>query len=616
MNSSALPLLAVLAGALTGAGLFVFIAAIRGLPPKARSQGPSALERAVKDMFSIRGAIAVIVGILVLLITRWVVAGIGMALLAYSWHSLSGAASERKAMARLEGLATWTESLRDTIAGAVGLEQAIPASIRVADGSIREPLARLVDRLHTRVPMHVALRRFAEDLDDPSADMIIAALIINSRLRGPGLRDLLGALADSVREELDMRRKINSSRRSTRRSVQIVIAVSVLMAIFLAVLDHRFLEPYDSVFGQLVLAVIVGIYALGIIWLRKLARFDMPQRLLGTASSTAQAPSTPAMSPGGDPETVAAWRAGNGRCGVIPALVVGAVTGLAVFLLIFALIPRRAGLVRRIAAFDAGRPAALRPASYPGDGRESAFSKRLGAALARFCAEQGWEFRSLRSNLSLVGKSFENYLATKVLLGLFGLVFPPIVLIGIGLAGVHLSIIVPVWAGLVFAAIFFFMPDIELRQQVEKRQRDFRHAIGAFLDLVAMNLSGGRGVPEALMAASEIGDGWAFWRIRDALANARITGQTPWQALGVLGEEVQVNELKDLSAALSLVAEDGAKVRESLTARAVSLRRRELADLEGQAGEKSQSMLLAQMLLAAAFLIFLMYPAVHLLLQA
>ena len=616
MNSPALPLLAVLSGALAGAGLFVLIAAIRGLPPKAKSQGPSALERAIKDMFSIRGAIAVIVGILTLLITRWVVAGIGMALLAYSWRSLSGAASERKAMARLEGLATWTESLRDTIAGAVGLEQAIPASTRVADASIREPLTRLVDRLHTRVPMHVALRRFAEDLDDSSADMIIAALIINSRLRGPGLRDLLGALADSVREELDMRRKINSSRRSTRRSVQIVIAVSVLMAIFLAVLDHRFLEPYDSVFGQLVLAVIVGIYALGIIWLRKLARFDMPQRLLGTAI-----PRGPGSGAGGrtrDRRRLAGrkWARKCARCGMIQALIVGSVTGLALFLLIFALIPRRVGLARRIAAFDAGRPSALRPAAYPGDGKESAFSKRLGAALAKFCAEQGWEFRSLRSNLNLVGKSFENYLATKVLLGLFGLIFPPIVLIGIGLVGVHLSIIIPVWAGLVFAAIFFFMPDVELRGQVEKRQRDFRHAIGAFLDLVAMNLSGGRGVPEALMAASEIGDGWAFWRIRDALANARITGQTPWQALGVLGEEVQVNELKDLSAALSLVAEDGAKVRESLTARAVSLRRRELADLEGQAGEKSQSMLLAQMLLAAAFLVFLMYPAVHLLLQA
>ena len=301
---------------------------------------------------------------------------------------------------------------------------------------------------------------------------------------------------------------------------------------------------------------------------------------------------------------------------MISAVLVGAVTGLALFLLIFALIPRRVGLARRIAAFDAGRAPALRAVSYPGDGNESALSKRLGAALAGFCAEQGWRFRPLRANLALVGKSFENYLATKVLLGLFGLIFPPIVLGGIGLLGVHISIFIPVWAGVVFALVFFFLPDLELRQQVEKRQRDFRHAIGAFLDLVAMNLSGGRGVPEALMAASEIGEGWAFWRIRDALANARITGQTPWQALGVLGHEVQVSELKDLSAALSLVAEDGAKVRESLTARAVSLRRRELADLEGQAGEKSQSMLVAQMVLAGAFLVFLMYPAVHLLLQA
>ena len=303
MNSSALPMLAVLIGALVGGGLFLLVIAIRGLPPQAARQGPSRLERLIKDAFSVRGGIAVIVGILVLLLTRWVVAGVGMALLAYSWRSLSGAASERRSMARLEGLATWTESLRDTIAGAVGLEQAIPSSIRVADGSIREPLMRLVDRLHTRMPMHIALRRFAEDLDDPSADMIIAALIINSRLRGPGLRDLLGALADSVREEMDMRRKVNATRRATRRSVQIVIGVSVLMALILAVLDRSFLQPYDGVFGQFMLAVIVALYGVGIVWLRRLARFDVPQRLLGVAGT---APSAPAA----EPETVAAWRGG------------------------------------------------------------------------------------------------------------------------------------------------------------------------------------------------------------------------------------------------------------------------------------------------------------------
>jgi Flp pilus assembly protein TadB len=292
------------------------------------------------------------------------------------------------------------------------------------------------------------------------------------------------------------------------------------------------------------------------------------------------------------------------------AIVAGAVAGIGLFLLALALIPRRVSLARQIAAFDAGRAGrGTRPASRPAEGKESEASRRVGAALAKFCAEQGWEFPSIKANLSLTGKSFESYLASKILLALFGLIFVPILAIVAGLGGIHFGAAIPVWIGLIVAGIFFFLPDLELKQKATARRRDFRHAVGSFLDLVAMNLSGGRGVPEALMAAGEIGGGWAMGRIRDALTNARITGQTPWQALGNLGEEVGVEELTDLSAALSLVAEDGAKVRESLTARAASLRRREISDLEGKAGERSQSMLIAQMLLCIGFLLFILYPA-------
>jgi hypothetical protein len=298
------------------------------------------------------------------------------------------------------------------------------------------------------------------------------------------------------------------------------------------------------------------------------------------------------------------------------ALVIGGLTGLALFLAVFALLPRRVTLAGRIAAFDASRAAPPRERAAADDGSQSALTRRLGGVLERFCAEQGWQFPSLRASLRLTGRSLESFLGTKALLGVFGLVFPLLMLTGLRLLGMHLPVVVPIWVGLVVAVAFFFLPDLELRQEVERRRRDFRHAIGAFLDLVAMNLAGGRGVPEALMASSEIGQGWAFWRIRDALGHARLTGQTPWQALGELGAEVRVDELRDLAAALSLVAEDGAKVRESLTARAVSLRRRELADLEGQAAERSQSMLIAQMVMAGAFLLFLIYPAVQVLLHS
>jgi pilus assembly protein TadC len=293
---------------------------------------------------------------------------------------------------------------------------------------------------------------------------------------------------------------------------------------------------------------------------------------------------------------------------MIPVILAGAITGGGLFLLAFALIPRRISLAKQIAALDS--PAAMYQPARRTAGAESAFSRRLGAMLARFCAEQGWEFPSLRSNLTLVGKSFENYLATKVLLAFFGLIIAPLFFGVLSVAGLHVSVIIPVWVALVVAAGFFFLPDLELRQQADRRRKDFRHAVGAFLDLVAMSLAGGRGVPEALMGASEIGGGWAMWLIKDALTNARIIGQTPWQALGKLGEELKVDELKDLSAALSLVAEDGAKVRESLTARAASLRRKEIAELEGQAGERSQSMLVAQMLMCAGFMLFLIFPAV------
>jgi Flp pilus assembly protein TadB len=301
MSTSAVPMLALLGGAIAGGGLFLLVVAIRGLPPRRYSHGPGRLERQLKELLGIRGGIALGAGVLVLLATGWVVAGIGTALLVLGWRGIGGAVGERKAMARLEGLAMWTESLRDTIAGAVGLEQAIPASLRAAAPSISGPLARMVDRLHTRVALPEALHKFADDLDDSSADMIIAALVINARLRGPGLRELLSALASSVREELDMRRKVNAERRSTRRSVQIVVAVSVGLALIMAVFNRGYVHPYDTPLGQIVLVVVAALYGVAFLWLRRLARFDAPERILIVP---------PAVVPDHAPEAVAAWRGG------------------------------------------------------------------------------------------------------------------------------------------------------------------------------------------------------------------------------------------------------------------------------------------------------------------
>lgn len=297
-------LLAIVAGAAAGGGLFLLIVAIRGIAPKPPSPRSKRIETQLRELAGVRGGIALLAGVLVLVATGWVVAGIGTVLLVLGWRGIGGAAGERRAMARLEALAMWTESLRDTVAGAVSLEQAIPSSLRAAAPAIQMPLASLVDRLHTRMPMPEALSRFADDLDDPSADMIIAALVINARLRGPGLRDLLSALAMSVREELHMRTKVNAERRATRRSIQIVVAVSVGLALILAIFNRGYVHPYSSALGQLILIVVALLYGAAFLWLRKLARFDSPERLL------AFAPTATAATPPQAPQTVAAWRGG------------------------------------------------------------------------------------------------------------------------------------------------------------------------------------------------------------------------------------------------------------------------------------------------------------------
>ncbi|WP_199836677.1 type II secretion system F family protein [Streptomyces sp. CB01373] len=294
-------------------------------------------------------------------------------------------------------------------------------------------------------------------------------------------------------------------------------------------------------------------------------------------------------------------------------VVVGAVLGLGVYALVRALMPSRRSAVAQVARIDAmrarGAAYATRHQAREETGRLGAFRAQVGARIAEFYLQQGWEQRSLRADLAVLERSWERFLATKVLLSVAGLFFGPLLFAVVYTMGLGRSPVIPVWMALLCAVLFFFLPDLEIRRDAADKRRDLRRVIGAYLDLVSMSLAGGRGLPEALMAAAEVSDGWANRRIRNALADARITGISQWQALGQLGEELGVEELKDLSASLALVADDGAKVRESLASRAETMRHRELADIEGSAGEKSQSMLVAQLLLCAGFLVFLIYPA-------
>lgn len=266
----------LLAGAGIGAGLVLGVAAWVGWSP---AWSP----RRWADRFRLgrRGWASLGVAFAAGVLTRWPVAMVAAGVLTWLWPSLVGASRENRAqLMRLEALTTWTESLRDTIAAAVGLEQAIIATAENAPLPIADELRRLVGRLRARVALSRALGQFAEELDDASADLIVATLVMNAQLRGRGAVATLSKLVGAARKELEIRTRVEQARTTLRRDARIIVGVTLAFTGGIAVLSPEYFAPYASVGGQTMLMVVIAVFAGGFWWIRAASRIEQPPRFL------------------------------------------------------------------------------------------------------------------------------------------------------------------------------------------------------------------------------------------------------------------------------------------------------------------------------------------------
>ena len=229
-----------------------------------------------------RVAIAVGVGVVVALFTRWPVGGILAAAMVGSWHTLFGQHSTSDAeILRIEAIASWTEMLRDTMAAASGLEQAITATASIAPAPIRAEVTALATRLETReVTLSQGLPDLADALGDPTGDLVVAALVSAADRRARSLAELLGALAASAREDASMRLRIQAGRARIATTTRIVTSCTLLFGGGLVLFKRDFLAPYGTAEGQVVLAIVGGIFALGFWWLTHMSGISSPERFL------------------------------------------------------------------------------------------------------------------------------------------------------------------------------------------------------------------------------------------------------------------------------------------------------------------------------------------------
>lgn len=272
----------LLLGLALGASVLFLVAALRGFAlTDLRRTGP--VTSRVRWGSGARRRLLVALGtaLVVALFTRWPVAAGATAAAIYLWPAMFGGARSAVAqLERVEALATWTESLRDSIAGSIGLEEAIRHSLTAAPALLQPALHRLDGRLRAQIPLTQALAAFADEFEDSSADLVVAALILNSRLRGPGLVATLSALAGAAREEVDMRRRIEEGRKSLRRTALIIVGATATFAGTMAVFSRDYVAPYSTPLGQLMLAVVLAVFAGGLMWIRSAANLRPPARFL------------------------------------------------------------------------------------------------------------------------------------------------------------------------------------------------------------------------------------------------------------------------------------------------------------------------------------------------
>jgi Flp pilus assembly protein TadB len=273
-------LLAALAGGLIAVGLVLAVRELGGVQRRPGMPPPRRPLAALRTDSSVRRALlALVAGLAVLAITRWPVAGLAAGLAVVFLPRVLSTRRQQQRTAKLEGLEQWTRRLGDMLTASRGLEEALEASARSAPAAIREPVTALAARLNARAGTQAALRAFAAEIDDPAGDRIAAALIIATGHRGGGVRDVLNALAVMIARDVAARREIEAERAQHRTTLR-WIAVFIGGFTVFAVLNRSYSSPYGTIPGEVVLALVTGLYAAGLGWLYRLGTMPAAGRFL------------------------------------------------------------------------------------------------------------------------------------------------------------------------------------------------------------------------------------------------------------------------------------------------------------------------------------------------
>lgn len=233
--------------------------------------------------------------------------------------------------------------------------------------------------------------------------------------------------------------------------------------------------------------------------------------------------------------------------------------------------------------------------------------ERLGLWAMRHLPAGVWG-RVPAQELALLRMSVPRYLGEKLALALIGLFTPSLWTAAASLSGLHPPLVLPVLGSLGLAVGGWFLPNLNIASEAKQARAEFNQALGAYIDLVALERNAGSAPRQAMETAAGVGNCWVFQRIGEELARSRWSGEAPWDALKVLADELGVSDLADLADIMRLFGEEGAQVWITLRARSTALRTAMLTHEQGKANETSERMVLPGAVLGMVFIAMLLTP--------
>lgn len=288
---------------------------------------------------------------------------------------------------------------------------------------------------------------------------------------------------------------------------------------------------------------------------------------------------------------------------MIEAAIVGGLLALGVVILLRGLNPSDATLQERI--YNLSLPPEEDAFAPIDPGNFDELRQQVSIRLLQMTA--GDKMGDIQSNVAAARTDLDRFAMDKLYAGIGVGIMSIFLGMQFGLVSTVIGAVVVAVAG---AALGYNLPDIDIRTKAKKGRAEFEVALNAFVGLVGVSMSGGGGLNTAMMDAATVGRGWVFELLRETLQESQVRNEPAWRGLDRLGRRLQVEGLIELAGSIGLAGDSGARVTETLVARAESGRKRMIAEARSQAEERTANLGIPIGALLLGWVGFLGYPAV------